>query len=39
MTDLRMGTSAFTASGLEQVFYPAGMKAVDYLTYYATKLD
>jgi uncharacterized protein YecE (DUF72 family) len=39
MTDLRIGTSAFTAAGWENAFYPAGMKAADYLTYYATKFD
>jgi uncharacterized protein YecE (DUF72 family) len=39
MTDLRIGTSAFTAAGWETAFYPAGMKPADYLTYYATKFD
>jgi uncharacterized protein YecE (DUF72 family) len=39
MTDLRIGTSAFTAAGWEDAFYPAGMKPVDYLTYYATKFN
>src|ERR1700689_2553251 len=37
MEDLRIGTSAFTAAGWENAFYPAGMKPADYLTYYATK--
>jgi uncharacterized protein YecE (DUF72 family) len=37
MPDLRIGTSAFTATGWESAFYPAGMKPADYLTYYATK--
>src|SRR5271163_3965216 len=37
MTDLRIGTSAFTAAGWQNAFYPAGMKPADYLTYYATK--
>lgn len=39
MSDLHIGTSAFTASGWESAFYPAGMKPADYLTYYATKFD
>ncbi len=38
-TNIRVGTSAFTAAGWENAFYPAGMKAADYLTYYATKFD
>lgn len=39
MTEFRIGTSAFTAAGWETAFYPAGMKAADYLTYYATKFN
>jgi uncharacterized protein YecE (DUF72 family) len=39
MDELRIGTSAFTAAGWEQVFYPAGMKSADYLSYYATKFN
>jgi uncharacterized protein YecE (DUF72 family) len=39
MIDLRIGTSAFTAAGWESAFYPAGMKAADYLTYHATKFN
>jgi uncharacterized protein YecE (DUF72 family) len=39
MADIRIGTSAFTASGWEHSFYPEGMKTADYLTYYATKFD
>jgi hypothetical protein len=35
MTELRIGTSAFTAAGWEQAFYSAGMKPADYLSYYA----
>ena len=31
------GTSAFTAAGWEGTFYPAGMKAADYLRFYATR--
>jgi uncharacterized protein YecE (DUF72 family) len=32
MTELRIGTSAFTAAGWEGSFYPKGMKPADYLT-------
>jgi uncharacterized protein YecE (DUF72 family) len=39
MTEFRIGTSAFTASGWPGTFYPEGMKPADYLTYYATKFD
>jgi uncharacterized protein YecE (DUF72 family) len=39
MTELRIGTSAFTAAGWEDSFYPKGMMPADYLTYYATKFD
>jgi uncharacterized protein YecE (DUF72 family) len=39
MTELRIGTSAWVASGWQGWFYPAGMKPADYLTYYATKFD
>jgi uncharacterized protein YecE (DUF72 family) len=39
MTDLRIGTSAFTAAGWESAFYPVGMKPADYLSYYATKFN
>jgi uncharacterized protein YecE (DUF72 family) len=39
MTEFRIGTSAFTAAGWENAFYPAGMKPGEYLTYYATKFD
>jgi uncharacterized protein YecE (DUF72 family) len=39
MTEFRIGTSAFTAAGWEQAFYPPGMKAADYLSYYATKFN
>jgi uncharacterized protein YecE (DUF72 family) len=34
-----LGTSAFTAAGWDTAFYPAGMKAADYLGYYATKFQ
>jgi uncharacterized protein YecE (DUF72 family) len=39
MTELRIGTSAFTANGWQGSFYPSGMKPRDYLTYYATKFN
>ena len=39
MTEIHIGTSAFTAAGWENAFYPAGMEPADYLTYYATKFD
>jgi uncharacterized protein YecE (DUF72 family) len=39
MSSIHIGTSAFTATGWEGSFYPAGMKSADYLTYYATKFD
>ena len=39
MDALRIGRSAFTASGWEKAFYPAGMKAADYLSYFATKFN
>ena len=31
------GTSAFTAAGWEGAFYPVGMKAAEYLRFYATQ--
>ena len=34
-----LGTSAFTAAGWDTAFYPVGMKAADYLSYYATKFQ
>jgi len=37
--EIRLGTSAFTAAGWEQAFYPAGMKPADYLSYYSTQFD
>src|SRR5271165_145435 len=39
MSELRIGTSAFTANGWEGSFYPKGMKPADYLSFYATKFD
>jgi len=37
--EIRLGTSAFTAAGWEEAFYPAGMRPADYLSYYATQFD
>jgi uncharacterized protein YecE (DUF72 family) len=34
-----LGTSSFTASGWEGNFYPAGLKARDFLSYYATQFS
>jgi uncharacterized protein YecE (DUF72 family) len=39
MAEIRVGTSAFTATGWEGSFYPAGMKPADYLTFYASRFD
>jgi hypothetical protein len=39
MSQLRVGTSSFTAEGWETAFYPSGLKDADRLTYYATKFD
>jgi uncharacterized protein YecE (DUF72 family) len=36
---IRIGTSAFTASGWVGKFYPEGMQPRDFLSYYATKFD
>jgi hypothetical protein len=36
---LFLGTSAFTAASWPGSFYPPGMKASEYLTYYATKFQ
>jgi uncharacterized protein YecE (DUF72 family) len=38
-SEIRLGTSAFTAPGWEEAFYPAGMKPADYLSFYATRFD
>jgi uncharacterized protein YecE (DUF72 family) len=35
--NLLLGTSAFTARGWDDAFYPKDMKSADYLSYYATK--
>ncbi len=38
-SQIRLGTSAFTAAGWPGTFYPAGMKSTDYLSYYSAKFD
>jgi uncharacterized protein YecE (DUF72 family) len=39
MTEIRIGTSAFTAAGWVGSFYPNGMQPRDFLSYYATQFD
>ncbi|MGC2391610.1 MAG: DUF72 domain-containing protein [Candidatus Acidiferrum sp.] len=39
MTEILIGTSAFTAEGWVGSFYPAGMQPRDFLSYYATKFN
>jgi uncharacterized protein YecE (DUF72 family) len=39
MDGIRIGTSAFTAAGWPGTFYPEGLAAKDYLSYYATQFD
>jgi len=39
VTELLLGTSAFTAEGWVGSFYPAGMQPRDFLSYYATKFN
>ena len=34
-----LGTSAFTAAGWQNVFYPPSIKSKDYLSFYATHFD
>jgi uncharacterized protein YecE (DUF72 family) len=36
---LRIGTSSWSASSWEGVFYPAGTQPIDYLGYYASRFD
>src|SRR3984893_15969644 len=36
---IRVGTSAFTASGWRGTFYPENLKPADYLSYYAEHFD
>jgi uncharacterized protein YecE (DUF72 family) len=39
MTEIRIGTSAFTAEGWEGTFYPKGIQPREQLSYYATQFD
>ena len=39
MSDIRIGTSAFTAAGRSGTFYPKRLKPADYLSYYAQHFD
>jgi uncharacterized protein YecE (DUF72 family) len=39
MTDIHLGTSAFTAEGWVGSFYPAVMQPRDFLSYYATQFN
>src|SRR6267154_5566842 len=39
MAEIRIGTSAFTATGWAGSFYPKGMKSTEYLSFYATRFD
>jgi len=38
-TQIRLGTSSFTADGWNGAFYPKGMKSADYLRYYSSRFD
>jgi uncharacterized protein YecE (DUF72 family) len=38
-TQIRVGTSSFTADGWTGAFYPKGMKSADYLGYYSSRFD
>jgi uncharacterized protein YecE (DUF72 family) len=38
-TQIRLGTSSFTADGWNGSFYPKGMKSADYLAYYSRRFD
>lgn len=38
-SQVRVGTSAFTAAGWPGNFYPEGLKAADYLNYYSSHFD
>jgi uncharacterized protein YecE (DUF72 family) len=37
MAEIHVGTSAFTAAGWEETFYPKNLTPADFLSYYATK--
>ncbi len=39
MSDIRIGTSSFTATGWQGSFYPKGLRPADYLGYYAQHFD
>jgi uncharacterized protein YecE (DUF72 family) len=39
MTDLKIGTSSFTAKGWQTSFYPRGLPPRDYLSHYAQRFD
>ncbi|MGA2482900.1 MAG: DUF72 domain-containing protein [Candidatus Acidiferrales bacterium] len=39
MSEIRIGTSAFTAAGWEGTFYPKGLPPREQLSYYATQFD
>jgi uncharacterized protein YecE (DUF72 family) len=39
ISEIRIGTSAFTAAGWHGSFYPEGLAAKDYLSYYAQQFD
>jgi uncharacterized protein YecE (DUF72 family) len=36
---IRVGTSAFTATGWQGTFYPRSLQSADYLSYYAERFD
>lgn len=38
-TQIRLGTSSFTADGWNGAFYPKGMKSAEYLGYYSSRFD
>jgi uncharacterized protein YecE (DUF72 family) len=38
-SQIRLGTSSFTAAGWSGTFYPLGMKSADYLSHYSGKFD
>ena len=38
-TQIRLGTSSFTAEGWNGSFYPKGMKSSDYLRHYSSRFD
>jgi uncharacterized protein YecE (DUF72 family) len=38
-SQIRLGTSSFTADGWNGAFYPKGMKSADYLSFYSRHFD